>query len=127
MKSDRGLTLVEIIVAVAILASSILIIISIIPTGVLSLKKSEDIQSASAYGMELIEEVRNSRPDYQNYPVTDLDVEKSLNNTNFRFQRDIYAIDLQTPHRLFDIIVTVNWPRQPQPLRLSTRVYFQEE
>lgn len=126
MICSKGLTLVEFIVAIAVFAASILIIISIIPTGVLSLRKAGDYQSATAYGMSLIEEFRNTRPEFAEYPVTDLDMGKSLNNSDFRFQRDIYAIDAQIPHRLFDVIVTVRWQKQQQPLRLATRVYFQE-
>jgi type II secretory pathway pseudopilin PulG len=126
MKCRKGLTLVEIIVAIAVFAASILIIVSIIPTGVLSLRKAGDYQSATAYGMSLIEEIKSARPDYADYPVTDLDMGKSLNNSDFQFQRDIYAIDAQIPHRLFDVIVTVTWQKQQQPLRLATRVYIQE-
>jgi len=121
-----GLTLVEIIVAVAIIATALILIVSIIPTGILSLKKAEDYQSASSYGMALIEEVKNRRPEHLAYPVTDLDFNRDFNNTTFHFQRDIYAIDVQVPHRLFDIVVTINWSQQPEPITLSTRVYYQE-
>jgi prepilin-type N-terminal cleavage/methylation domain-containing protein len=126
MGHREGFTLIEMIVALGIIAVSLIMIISIIPTGVLSLKKAEDIQSASAYGMSLIEETRKSRPAYTAYPVTDLTAEKVFNNTRFLFQRDIYAIDSQNPHNFYDIVVTITWSRQPQPLRLSTRILYQE-
>jgi uncharacterized protein (TIGR02598 family) len=124
--TGRAFTLIEMVVAIGIIATSLIMIVSIIPTGVLSLKKAEDYQSANAYGMSLIEETRNSRPACSSYPVTDLVAEKTFNNTKFLFQRDIYALDSRNPHEFYDILVTITWARQPQPLRLSTRILYQE-
>jgi len=123
---QKGLTLIEVIVATALIAISLFIIASIIPTGILSLKKGEDYQSASALGMSLIEEVRSEKPHHSSYPVTDIVATRELNNTLFTLQRDIYALDQQSPPRFFDVIVTIGWNRQPVPLRLSTRLFFRE-
>jgi|GEM_PF-1614739 len=123
---EKGFTLVEIIVAFAIFAASVMIIISIIPTSVLSIKKAEDMQAANSYGLTLVEERRNNRPSYSSYPVTEFQTEKKINSTVFTMQRDLYAIDIQEPHRLYDIVVTIRWARQPQPLVLTTRVYYNE-
>ncbi|MDQ7822007.1 MAG: type II secretion system protein [Candidatus Eremiobacteraeota bacterium] len=127
VNEERAFTLIEIVVALAILAASLILIISVIPTGVMSLKKAEDYQSASAYAAYLVEEARQQRPPSASYPLTDWVGEKAINRTVFTFQRDIYAVDRQEPHRVFDIIVTVRWVRTPRPLTLSTRVYFQDK
>lgn len=123
---QKGFTLIEVIVATALVAISLFIIASIIPTGILSLKKAEDYQSASALGMSLIEDVRAEKPHHASYPVTDLVTERELNNTQFHVQRDIYALNQQSPPRFFDCLVTIRWNRQPVPLKLSTRLYFRE-
>lgn len=111
----RGLSLLELIIAVALLAIAVLFIVSIIPSGVLGLKKAEDLQTASAYGMELIETVRMhppAAPDRRSFALT-------LNSTNFDFVREIYAVE----DDLFDVVVVVTGNPDNPPYRIATRIH----
>jgi uncharacterized protein (TIGR02598 family) len=110
----RGLTLVEILMAIGILAMGILFVVSIIPSSVLSLQKAEDMQAAAAYGMELIEAARMEPPDTEEtreFIVT-------INRTELRFERRVISVE----EDLFDIVVVATMHPDKPPLRLATRV-----
>jgi prepilin-type N-terminal cleavage/methylation domain-containing protein len=111
----RGLTLVEVIVSLAILAMGLLFVLSLIPSSVLSLKKAEDLQAASAYGMELLEMVRLQPPSAEERQAFDVD----FNHTSFHFVREIYSVE----EGLFDVVVVAQGREDTPPLRLATRVH----
>jgi uncharacterized protein (TIGR02598 family) len=111
----RGFTLAEVIVAAGLVAMSALMIVTLLPSGVLSLKKAENLQAATAYALEVIEAHRAHSTVAPDFKVT-------LNDTQFRVQSTTRAV----PHpsgRLQDVLVTVTWNRQPQPVSLATRLY----
>lgn len=112
----RGFTLVESIVAAALIGACLLTIVSIIPSGVLSLKKAEDLQAATSYGLEVLE-LRRSRLD-----AGELKHEITLNATRFEV---VSRVDQRshTGGHLYDFVVTVSWNRQPCPVRLATRLF----
>lgn len=111
-----GFTLVESIVAAALIGACLLTIISVIPSGVLSLKKAEDLEAATAYGMEVLE-MRRARLD-----PGEMTHEITMNATRF----DVVSRVDEQPHpggHLYDFVVTVSWNRQPCPVRLATRLF----
>ncbi|MBM3465923.1 MAG: hypothetical protein FJX76_27855 [Armatimonadetes bacterium] len=109
----RGLTLVEILISVGLLAMAILFVVSIIPTSVMSLKKAEDLQAADAYGVGLVEMARMAPPaeaETREFVVT-------LNRTEFHFVREVRQVE----EGLIDILVTATSNARTPPLRLATR------
>lgn len=110
----HGLTLIEVLLAVALLAMGILFVVSIIPTSVLSLKKAENMQAAAAYGMELIECARLAPPqagETREFEVT-------INQTSIKFVREVAPL----ADDLFDVVVTATVDAEEPPLRMATRV-----
>lgn len=114
----RGFTLVEVIVAAALVAASILLMVGLLPTGVLALKKAEDVQAATAYGVEVLETRSAALPPA---PFTSA-FWITLNGTRFRVRTVVSAVPHPSGH-LYDLAVTVTWNRQPAPVRLFTRLY----
>lgn len=94
-----------------------MVIVSLIPSGVLSLKKAENLQTATAYAMEVLETSRrgiDQTPWLDQFRVT-------LNNTEFRVKREAQPVP-QSDGRLVDVRVTVEWDQQPVPVRAATRL-----
>ncbi|NDD26706.1 MAG: hypothetical protein EB084_00360 [Proteobacteria bacterium] len=113
----RGFTLIEVIISTALLVAGLLVVVSLIPSGVLSLKKAEDLQTATAYALEVMETSRNGLEQtafLDRFTVT-------LNDTEFTVLRETQVAP-QTDGRLHDVIVTVEWRGQPAPVRLATRM-----
>jgi prepilin-type N-terminal cleavage/methylation domain-containing protein len=126
-KAAWGFTLIEIIMALALFSMCIFLVINVIPTGVMTLKKAEDLQSASLYGQEIIEDAVRSFPKGAAYfPVKDREFDITMNSTQFHVTREIYNVDTCTPPKLFDIVVVVSWDRQPMPLRLGRRLFLRD-
>ncbi len=116
----RGFSLVEIVVASALVAATVLMVMGLIPFGVTSLKKAENMQAATAYGVEVLEARRASI--LQERPAIPDAIDVRLNQTEFHVE----STTRTTAHpagRLVDISVTVTWNRQPVPVVLATRVY----
>ena len=110
----RAFSLLELIMAVALLAVGILFIASLIPSSVLGLKKAEDTQAAAAYGIELIENARLSPPTAPDRR----EFRRTLNGTDFQFVRQIYGVD----DELFDVVVIASGNPEYPPMRIATRV-----
>lgn len=104
--------------AAALLAACVLTVITLIPSGVVSLKKAEDIQAATAYGLEVLE-TRRAMLDPAAAATT---YEITLNQTTFQVTSRGRAIS-HPGGRLVNVVVEVTWNRQPQPVLLSTRVF----
>lgn len=118
--------MIEILVATALIAVALIMIVSVVPTGIFSIKRAADFQSASTYGNELLEDARVTALAYPSYPVTDRNLSITLNNTVFHVTRDVYAVDGKVPHRLFDVVVSARWTGQPVPQRFYTRIYVSQ-
>lgn len=111
----------ELIVSIVILSAVLLVIIGLIPAGVTGLRKADDVQAATLYGMEVVEETckGNGKPD-----VTEAVFKVRLNQSTFEVHREVSAVDRNAdPPSLFDVAVTVSWAGQPAPVKLRTRIY----
>jgi hypothetical protein len=108
----KGLSLLELVVCFGLLALVIPFVLNLVPSGTLALRKAEVVQEASAYGLVLIDEARNS-------PAMglDLDTTRTVGRTEFRIRREIYQVD----DRLRDVVVELT-PRRGQTMRLATRM-----
>lgn len=114
---SSGFTLIDVIVAAALAGAALLLVISLVPTGVLSLKKAEDLQSATAYGLEVIESSRGglAQTAYLNeFTVT-------LNATSFHVERRSLTV-AGSEGRLCDVMVSVSWDEPPTQIQLCTRL-----
>ncbi len=87
-------------------------VLSILPTGVFSLKHAEDLQAAAAYGQAMMLDARQ-------HPV-DAVVEVPLNHTVFHATRTMHAVTSD----LTDVTVEIRWDTAEVPLRLGTRLYL---
>lgn len=112
-----GFTLVEVIVAASLVGAGLLLVVGLLPSGVLSLKKAEDLQTATAYGMEVME---ISRGDLSHTPFLN-DFQVMLNSTEFRVTREVMPV-AGSDGRLFDVLVTVSWGDPPAQAQLATRM-----
>ncbi len=101
--------------ATSLLAGCVLVIVAMLPSGVLSLQKAQNIQAATAYGLEVMEVTRTQ------FTPTALDFKANLNGQSFHVQRAVYPVPSASP--LYDVAVTVSWDGQPVPVVLSTRLY----
>lgn len=109
----RGMTLLEVVIALALIALGIVFVLGILPTSVLSVKRSEDMEAATAYGVEVVEDARRQLPETLSQTFV-----KTLNQTEFTVTRDIYVVDQATS----DIVVVASWSPDRPGIRLATRV-----
>lgn len=116
-RGKRGFTIVEVLLAAALICGGLLCVVALLPSGVVSLKKAEDLQTAAAYGVEVIEATRSgvaATPGLDDFHVT-------LNSTDFHVTRNAAQVP-GTGGQLVDVVVTLAWPRQKVPLTMSTRM-----
>lgn len=115
--NHRGFTLVDVIVSIALLAMGLLFVVSLIPMGVLSLKKAENLQTAAAYAVEVVEA---SREGFEETARLDK-FETVINDTDFEIERFVQTVP-DTDGRLHDVKVVVKWDGQPVPVVVTTRM-----
>ncbi len=111
----RGVSLLEVVVAVALLAIGIVFVLSLLPSSVLTLKRAEDMQAATAYGMEVLHDAELRVPSIAG---RDRDLHFEINGTSFHVTRDVLPVDAL----LTDVVVTVKWRDDVPPLKLATRL-----
>lgn len=147
MKKGRGFSLVEVIVTVALIAIVFLPIATLFPTGVLSLKKAENRQTAVYLAKESVEEVREMTlpllpdpfgPNLQLDETGPLQAwvagdstsvrTRNLNSTAFTITRRVWAIRGMPglPPSLVDVTVRVEYPGAISPVDVSSR-FFREK
>lgn len=105
----RGLSLLEIVVAVGFLAISLIMVLSLMPAGILSLDQAEKLETGTSLGTMLVEEARLPGPP-ETLPFT-------LNGTEYTCRR---WCDNVGPE-LFDVHVRVEWHDARAPLEFWQR------
>ena len=107
---NRGFTLLEVMVALAILGISITVIIELLSGNLRLARKSEEFSRAVFYGHQLLEELSLK----QDYPKNE---EQGVFEGNFRWRYLIEPIPVVSeeqeeryPVRVFKITVNVFWP-----------------
>lgn len=101
--------------ALGLIGLGIIFVLSIIPSSVLTLKRAEDLQAATAYGVRLLNEAQQSPPTTAG---VDRDEHVVLNATDFHLKRQVLKVD----DSMMDVIVTVKWRDDVPPVTLATRL-----
>ncbi len=109
----RGFSLVEIIVAAGLLALAIPLILNLLPTSFLSLRKAEAIQVATSLALYRMDEVAFLQP------VTGVDLRERLKvgPRDYALTREFYQLDATR----WDAVVCVEC-EDLAPIRVATRV-----
>lgn len=104
------MTLVETLVAVGLLAGAGMLILSLLPTGVLSLKKAERIQTATGIAQELVE----NAPAPSGAAETSEQLVRELNGTRFTVTRRLRPLG----DGIYETHVRVEWSDEAPPVEL---------
>ena len=115
----RGASLLEVIIALGLLAIIIPLILNLLPSSMLSLRRAERLQVATTLASYRIDEVAYLRPE----AGRDLDVVVDLPPNHYRVVREFYALDI---YRL-DVVVSCELVDSGlPPVRLATRLLRSE-
>jgi len=113
------LTLVEILVAVGLFCTGLMLVLSLLPAGVLSLQQAENLETATQFAQRLIEEANEPTT----FPKTDTNLRYSANGMDFtatRIFREVTPVGGGTP-MCFEILVKVDWNGCRVPVELTLR------
>jgi hypothetical protein len=105
----RGLSLVEIVVAVGFLAISLILVLSLMPAGILSLDQAEKLETGTLLGTMLVDEA--------NAPGGTETIRYTLNGTEYTCLRSYTNVS----DELFDVHVRVEWRNARVPLEFWLR------
>ena len=111
-----GLSLVEVLVALGLIAISLMLILGMIPAGIQSSQRAADIQMAAAWSRQLLEEAPQPN---SSTPPPDLNETKTIGSTEFQAKRTIRS----TGNYLYQIQVETSWNAGVEPIRLSLTRY----
>lgn len=123
VKNHRGLTLIEVLIASAILAVGLLALLSAFPIGYVDVNVSGGQSKATAYAQQMLEQLKN-------IPFVELlEAGGPFDEENPRvrtpepgYTRD-WTIEVvgstPAPNRLVRIEVTVDWTRGDRPQRVT--------
>ena len=109
----RGGTLLEIVVAAGILALAIPLVLNLLPTGLLSLRKAESLQISTSLAFYRMDEARLLAPRSGPQPVELV----QIGPQTFTLAREFYQVDAQR----WDVVVVCQ-PQGLAPVRLATRL-----
>ncbi len=112
----HGLTLIEVMVAIGLIAVSLMLILSMIPAGIQSSQRASDIQMAAAWARQLLEETPQPS---SSTPPADEELSKTIGPTQFQATRKVRI----TGNYLYQIEVETRWDAGVEPLRLSLTRY----
>ena len=108
-------------VALGLVSVSLMLVLSLIPAGIHSAQRAEDIQSAAAWSRELLE----TAPLPETFPIpsdqAESQHEAKLGHTHFKATRRLSTV----PGRAFvyRIEVETTWDPEAQPIKLSFTRY----
>ncbi|MCI0372587.1 MAG: prepilin-type N-terminal cleavage/methylation domain-containing protein [candidate division NC10 bacterium] len=112
----RGIGLIEVVIAAAILAVGLLAVMGTFPTSYGDVVGSGGQSKATAYGQQKLEQLKNQP--FSPGPVTASD---SLESGEFTRTWTIAPVaGTSAPNRLARIIVTVNWAGRGGPPKIVT-------
>ncbi|MBI3924867.1 MAG: hypothetical protein HY319_04950 [Armatimonadetes bacterium] len=114
----RGLSLLEVVVALGLLALVLPMLVNLIPSSAVALRRAQDIDAATAYAHKVLEEARR---DSTLAPGATLEAEVTINRTNFRMIREVYEVS-PASLGLVDVVVLMQGTPSFPPIRLSTRM-----
>lgn len=114
-KTVVGFTLIEILVALGLIAVSLMMVLSMIPAGIRSSQRAADVQAAAAWARQLIEET----PPPSEFPIpSELALsshQQKIGSTNFQAER---KVTVKGPY-LYRIEVTATWHSADVPVTMS--------
>lgn len=109
----RGLSLIEVIVAAGLFALAVPLLLNLLPTSFLSLRRSETIQTATSLALYRLDEVPFLPP----REGVDLDESIAVKDRVYRLVREFYRVDRVR----WDVVIVCTTEELP-PCRLATRV-----
>lgn len=119
-----GLTLVEVMVAIGLIAVSLMLVLSLIPVGIHSAHHADQIQAATAWTRGLIE----TAPIPKEFPIlpelASETIETTISGTPYQAVRKISTIP--DKYYVYQIEVETTWPEANRPIKL-TLVKFSPE
>lgn len=108
-------------VAIGLVAISLMLVLSLIPAGIHSAQRAEDIQTAAAWTRELLE----GAPVPEDFPIdkkiASEEFKKKLGQTNFTSVRKLYTKPGEK--FLYHIEVETSWEDGTRPLKLELTRY----
>jgi len=114
-----GFSLLEIMVAMVILAICIIFTAVSITQSRKALRQAEYVQTATSYATNLIEEIKTSPPKASTLPVTDIDGEVKIGTRTFHVVRSVYLLDTCNEYSSQQIVVNITWGTCARPLVFS--------
>lgn len=112
MRSRRkGISLIELMIAIGLLASGFLMVIGMFPTGLVALKKSESLVLATDLAQRELERVKTTAYDSMASYEVDEELSLTASGTSItrRFTCAVQADTQLVAGRLREVIVMVSW------------------
>lgn len=111
----RGFSLVELMVALGLIAVCLMMVLGMIPAGVKSSQRASDVQAAAAWSRQLIEET----PSPGEFPIpAALAHSTHTQQVGATVFSAVRRVAVEGPY-LYRIEVTTTWDKLERPLQLS--------
>lgn len=117
--SKGGFSLIEIMVAMVILAICIIFTAVSITQSRKALRQAEYVQVATCYASNLIEETKTAPPEISLLPLTNLDEDVTVGSRRFHVVRSIYSLGVYKEYSSQQIVVNITWDSCARPLIFS--------
>jgi hypothetical protein len=114
-----GFTIVEIMVAIGLLAVTVIFMAGAIVQSQRSFSHARQIQAVTSYAKGLLEDTNASPPPKSELPETDLDTILVVGAKECHISRSIYLIESEAEYSSIRVVVSVDWDTCPKPLMFS--------